>query len=238
MLILKLNWDDKWQTYWKNPGDSGLPTTIAWELPLGFEAGEIQWPYPIRLDYPEITSYGYEDKVVLMTEITPPENLEVGSQQTIKAHVKWLACGNMCVPGKADLSLEISVQKEEPDINAPILELFDSTMKDWPMVTSHWTIGVYDEGDRYRLRLIPQDTETATLTQAAFFPERNDLIDHQAQQAFEQDSHGYQLSIPKSDIAYQNVLQLKGVLVSPEGWEGGRRALSMDEPINFEENKP
>ena len=35
-----------WHTYWVNPGDSGLPTTIAWTLPDGTKAGDIQWPTP------------------------------------------------------------------------------------------------------------------------------------------------------------------------------------------------
>ena len=125
---LVLDMDDGWQTYWKNPGDSGKATTIEWQLPDGFEAGEIQWPYPVRMDYPELTSYGYEDKVVLMVKISPPENLGVGTAQVIKAKASWVSCGTMCVPGKADLSLELPVQEEEPAINAPIVELFDAKL--------------------------------------------------------------------------------------------------------------
>jgi len=232
---LQMDMDDNWQTYWKNPGDSGLATTIAWDLPEGFKAGEIQWPFPVRLDYPEITSYGYKDKVILMTEITPPENLEIGSQQTVKAHVTWLSCGNMCVPGKADLSLTLPVQAEEPAINLSILQMFDETMNNWPKEASQWTVGAYDDGDSYRLHLIPSAIGAAALTQTAFFPERNDLIDHQAQQVFEKTGNSYRLTIPKSVIAYKNTTQLKGVLVSSEPWEGNRRALAIDEPINFSE---
>jgi thiol:disulfide interchange protein DsbD len=233
---LSMDMDDGWQTYWKNPGDSGLATTIEWELPEGFEAGEIQWPYPIRMDYPEITSYGYEDKVVLMTQITPPENLALGISQTIKARAVWLSCGNMCVPGKADLSLEMPVLDEEPALNLPALQMFDETMKNWPKETTKWAIGVYDEGDVYRLQLISPAGEAILLTGVAFFPESNDLIDHQAQQAFEKIGNSYRLTVPKSAIAYRNVTELKGVLVAEEPWEENRRALLINEPINFQES--
>jgi thiol:disulfide interchange protein DsbD len=231
---LHMDMEGQWQTYWKNPGDSGLSTAIKWDLPEGFVAGEIQWPFPIRMDYPEITSYGYEGQVVLLSEITPPASLEAGSRQTIKAHVTWLACGNICVPGKADLSLELPVQDEEPLIDESIRKIFDDTRKNWPLEISQWTIGAYDEGVSLRLHLIPLDAGGPTLTQAVFFPERNDLIDHKAQQTFEKTKNGYQLTIPKSVIIYSNIMQVKGVLVSPEAWEGEQRALSVDESLDFE----
>ena len=43
---LRLRMEPQWHTYWKNPGDSGLPTKIEWVLPEGWKAGPIQWPYP------------------------------------------------------------------------------------------------------------------------------------------------------------------------------------------------
>src|SRR4051794_19044952 len=46
---LKLRMEPQWHTYWKNPGDSGLATQIRWTLPPGWQASEIQWPYPQKL---------------------------------------------------------------------------------------------------------------------------------------------------------------------------------------------
>src|SRR6476646_5612198 len=48
-----------WHTYWRNPGDSGLPTEISWKLPSGFSAGEIAWPVPQRFVENAIGNYGY-----------------------------------------------------------------------------------------------------------------------------------------------------------------------------------
>ena len=65
-----------WHTYWKFPGDAGLPTEIKWKLPAGWKVGEIQWPIPLRLTEPgDIQIYGYHDEVLLMQEITPPASL-------------------------------------------------------------------------------------------------------------------------------------------------------------------
>jgi len=65
-VALRLRMDDHWHTYWKNPGDSGLPTTIDWKLPKGFRAGAIQWPFPQRINVGRLTSYGYEGEVLLL----------------------------------------------------------------------------------------------------------------------------------------------------------------------------
>ncbi|MBC7940485.1 MAG: protein-disulfide reductase, partial [Chitinophagaceae bacterium] len=43
-LGLKIDHQPHWHTYWKNPGDSGLPTALEWTLPAGVTAGEIAWP--------------------------------------------------------------------------------------------------------------------------------------------------------------------------------------------------
>ena len=48
-VAVRLRMAEHWHTYWRNPGDSGLATEIAWTLPPGFSAGPIQWPAPQRL---------------------------------------------------------------------------------------------------------------------------------------------------------------------------------------------
>src|SRR5262245_44902562 len=52
----------KWHTYWKNPGESGLPTEITWKLPDGAAAGPIVWPRPQLFDVGGIINYGFKDE--------------------------------------------------------------------------------------------------------------------------------------------------------------------------------
>ncbi|HST02149.1 MAG TPA: protein-disulfide reductase DsbD domain-containing protein, partial [Usitatibacter sp.] len=67
---LRLRMEPQWHTYWINPGDSGLPTKIKWTLPAGWKAGNIQWPYPQKLPVGPLMNYGYEDEVILLTDIS------------------------------------------------------------------------------------------------------------------------------------------------------------------------
>src|SRR5262245_50970228 len=75
---LALHMDRKWHTYWQNPGSSGLATKIAWELPKGVSAVEIQWPLPKKLTEDEYTTYIYEDDVVLLVPLKLATELPTG----------------------------------------------------------------------------------------------------------------------------------------------------------------
>ncbi|HEX3061514.1 MAG TPA: protein-disulfide reductase DsbD domain-containing protein, partial [Usitatibacter sp.] len=75
---LRLRMEPQWHTYWRNPGDSGLPTKIKWALPAGWKAGEIQWPYPQKLPVGPLMNYGYEDEVILLTDIAVPADAAPG----------------------------------------------------------------------------------------------------------------------------------------------------------------
>lgn len=109
LLALEQKIAPHWHTYWKNPGDSGQPTSIEWKLPQGATAGDILWPAPKRFDVGPITNYGYEDRVVLLTEIRLPQGLTPGSTATIGAEATWLVCREECIPQQATLSLSLPV---------------------------------------------------------------------------------------------------------------------------------
>lgn len=106
--------DPGWHIYGKDPGDTGLPTTVSWELPSGFSVGDLQWPAPRRFVAQGSASYGYEKEVSLLARITPPADLASPGKATLRAHVSWLACRIECTPGKADLALELPVAPALP----------------------------------------------------------------------------------------------------------------------------
>ena len=68
-----------WHTYWRNPGDSGAPTEITWDLPAGYSAGEIQWPFPERITYGPLVNFGYNNLALYPVLITPPADVVVGT---------------------------------------------------------------------------------------------------------------------------------------------------------------
>ena len=107
---LRLQAQPGWHTYWQYAGDAGIPTRIDWTLPSGFTAGPIQWPIPMRTPEPgDIVTYAYHGTVLLPVEIETPSGLKPGQTIQIRAHASWLVCKDICVPGKADLTLTLPV---------------------------------------------------------------------------------------------------------------------------------
>lgn len=96
-----------WHTYWRFPGDSGLPTEVVWHLPPGWKAGELQWPIPKRFFVPPLVNYGYEGETLLAAPISVPAG--TAGSFPVSASVSWLVCKEECVPEKAELSFTVNV---------------------------------------------------------------------------------------------------------------------------------
>jgi thiol:disulfide interchange protein DsbD len=97
-----------WHTYWRNPGESGLATTIAWTLPAGVSAGEIQWPAPEKLVVDDLTTYVYAGEIVLLVPLKIAANAAPGPL-SLNAKVAWLECMEACLPGDAQVQASLTV---------------------------------------------------------------------------------------------------------------------------------
>lgn len=113
-LLLKHQPD--WHSYWKNPGDSGLPTQLNWTLPAGIEAGDIAWPVPQKIRLGNLANYGYEGQVLLSAPLfvtpnfKPPVFASASSEIEIKLHATWLVCRQECIPESAEFSLKLPLR--------------------------------------------------------------------------------------------------------------------------------
>lgn len=86
-----------WHTYWSNPGDSGTSAKIKWSGVEGIEPASIQWPIPSKLPMGPLMNFGYEKKVILLQDLTFPENLPSGPQD-VEATINILVCNEICIP--------------------------------------------------------------------------------------------------------------------------------------------
>lgn len=131
-----------WYTYWKFPGDAGIPTEIKWKLPPGWKAGEIQWPIPLKMaEAGDIQIYGYRDEVLLTQKITPPPSI-TDSTVTLAADVNWLVCEKICIPGNASLRLELPKSTTSGPANSEVFSRFRRLLpQSWPgseLATANW----------------------------------------------------------------------------------------------------
>jgi thiol:disulfide interchange protein len=107
-VAVKLMPDQGWHTYWINPGDSGLATTLAWQLPSGSEAGAIQWPIAHKFRIGPLANYGFEGDTYLLTDISVPTDY-AANDFTVAVRADWLVCEDYCIPGFAEFSLTLPV---------------------------------------------------------------------------------------------------------------------------------
>jgi DsbC/DsbD-like thiol-disulfide interchange protein len=108
-VALRQQIEKGWHTYWRNSGDSGEATRIAWTLPAGWQAGEFTWPEPRKLPVGPLMNYGYEGEVLLPVAITAPASARPGDKAMLSAKAQFLVCAEICVPEDATLSLTLPV---------------------------------------------------------------------------------------------------------------------------------
>ena len=101
-----------WHTYWKHPGDVGVPPSLDWNLPKGFEAQELIYCPPTKVKMGNIRANGNYGETLFLSKLKAPSDLKVGEIIPLKAKASWLACSLQCLPGFADLNLEVEVVDE------------------------------------------------------------------------------------------------------------------------------
>ena len=106
---LQLQHAPHWHTYWKNSGDSGLPTDLQWTLPAGVTAGDIAWPTPRKFPLQSLANYGYDGTVLLPVPLTVDPAFQ-GSHIDVQLTAAWLVCRQECIPEEGRFTLRIPVQ--------------------------------------------------------------------------------------------------------------------------------
>jgi thiol:disulfide interchange protein DsbD len=227
LVGLKLRMAEHWHTYWKNPGDSGLPTRIQWQLPPGWKAGEIQWPYPKHLPVGPLMNYGYEDEVVLLVPLTPPADAKPGSY-AIKANAEWLVCKDICIPEKGELDLAIQVAGGAPAPDPRHQAHIERAQAMLPVAAPGWKFASGTAGKTLLLRITAPDG-AALPEKVAFFPEREQLIEPAAPQRISREGATLVIEMKMAEPPSLPVAGVAGVLVSDRGWPGiAKKAIAVD----------
>jgi thiol:disulfide interchange protein DsbD len=227
-----LEMEPGWHTYWRNPGDSGLATKVRWEIPEGFSASELQWPRPIRFMTGPLVSYGYEHRVLHPVQIRVPDPVP-GNEVSLTARLSWLECRDVCLPGKADLTLTLPVRGTAKP--GPAASLFAEAGREMPVEDREWTFAaVAGEG---AFDLTVQPPPGASMSEAYFYPVPRRVLDYSKPQPLDRDNGGYRLELARDPNGEPSVPRLVGILVATT--PDGEKALEVDVPVSSpEETKP
>ncbi len=210
-LGLHFQLEKGWHIYWINPGDSGEPPRVEWQLPAGLTAGSIEWPTPQRLGTPTIVDYGYEDSVLLIAPMHAEASLAAQQPVTVGAKMRLLVCSHeMCVPGKADISLTLPIKLQPSAPDSHTADLFAAARKSLPRPPPvNWRFSLADATDSFVLSA----NLGRQITQAIVFPLAESQIENAAPQNLQPVATGFQLTLRKSAQLVKPIERLKGVLV-------------------------
>jgi len=223
-LGLHFQLEKGWHIYWVNPGDSGEPPRVTWQLPTGLSPGVIEWPAPRRLGTSSIVDFGYEGGVTLIVPVHAESSLAAQPLARLGAEIKVLVCREMCIPGKTQLSLTLPIKSGPAAPDVRTRELFAAARKDLPRpAPQSWKFSADDAKDSFVLaaNVAPQ------ITQAIFFPLAEAQIDNAAPQSLQRLATGFRLTLRKSDRLLKPIERLQGVLVL-----SGNHAYLIDVPVS------
>ena len=185
---LKVSMDKGWHTYWKNPGDSGGPIEVDWDLPEGFSVSDIKWPLPEKIEYPPLMTYGYEDFVIYPMVLSIPADY---SNDYFEMTADILICADVCIPESGKISSNL-LDIESDSLIYEWLESIPS--KSIPIKTSL-------ADDNLEIRF----TFEKEIKEIYFFPDKNNSIDYSSKQNFYKKDDSYFLSIKLFNDEIQNV---------------------------------
>lgn len=231
-VAIQLEIDDDWHTYWKNPGDAGMPPMISWNLPSGFQAGPLLWPTPKRFQLASAIGFGYEKNLILLTQITPPSSYSEQSA-TLLADVRWVVCSDStCLPGDEQMALSLSVNSDKPLKVQENTELFRQARAKIPK--KHDVITAKRKKDFIEIAFHHAIEKGSLIYTAEFFPEHRTAINLNAPSSLQQpttDSSPYIMAL--KELSFQD--SLKGVIVLHT--TSGTEAYEVDIPITSSLNR-
>ena len=173
-LGLKIDHQRDWHTYWKNPGDSGLPTKLNFTLPEGLQTGPVQWPTPSRLPTGPLMNYGYADTLLLPVAVTVLPGFKADTLD-VKLQAEWLVCKDVCIPESGEFSLRLPAQAATA-AHGPLFASAQAAVPQ-PAPGSQATAAVQDGALVVQVTGLPSTWQGQTLQ---FFPETTGVINNAA----------------------------------------------------------
>ena len=202
--------DEHWHTYWQNPGDSGLPTQLSWDLPQGVNAAAIKWPVPEAIAVPPLVNYGFEGQTILLTELTIAADYQADSVP-IKLKADWLVCEEVCIPAEAEFSLTLPVAQHVvlAEGNAALLQQAQQRLPGLLGVTGQFDVS----GGAFSAVIeLPEQLDITT-----FFVAGTELVEHAAAQQIIANEQQLLLQQPLNTYFTTAPQQVEVVLVASDG---------------------
>jgi thiol:disulfide interchange protein/DsbC/DsbD-like thiol-disulfide interchange protein len=216
-----------WHTYWKNSGDSGLPTELQWTLPPGVSAGPVAWPTPRKFPLGTLANYGFDGTVLLPVPLTVDPSF-AGKEIEVKLYAAWLVCRKECIPEEGNFTLRLPVQGSTALNGRAFEATFAAAPVDQPAAGS--TLQPEAQQLQVALKGLPAAWRGQSLE---FFPETSGLIEPGSPWTQAWDGERWTASVPLSPFRNDSPASVPLVvaLANPPGEGPGSPGVRLDAPV-------
>ena len=179
LIGIRMDMQENWHTYWKNPGDSGGPIKVKWSHNENVSISGIYWPTPSLIPYEPLMTYGYKNFVIFPFEIINSNN----KNSFIEASIDFLICDDICVPEKA--LIKTNLQEIKTDIS----------LYDWFLKVPSQTLPVKASLDKDFINI--RFSSPFNVTSAIFFVNDQNIVEHASDQILTKEENNYLLKVKK-----------------------------------------
>lgn len=214
-LGVLINLQDDWHIYWRNPGDSGLPTDIELSLPNGITASEINFPIPKIFASDEIVNYGYGHQVLFLFDVKVPENYST-EELNISAKITSLICKEMCKAFDTTVTISLDMSKDST-AEESISRLFEATRKMIPGQNKRLNIIAESKSDYVYLKVFVNENENENENQnikgIQFYPYEEGVFRNSVKQNIKQKENFFEILLEPDQFRIKDPASVNGIII-------------------------
>lgn len=230
-LGVLINLQDDWHIYWRNPGDSGLPTEIDLTLPKEITASEIKFPIPQKFSSDEIVNYGYEHQVLFLFDLYIPKNYN-SKELIVSAKITSLICKEQCKAFDTTVGINLDLSKEfiaEKNISS----LFESTEKMLPMQNQSLSIIAETRSNYTYLKIFVNENEKQIIKNIQFYPYEAGVYKNSVKQSITLKENYFEILLEPDQFRVTDPKTINGIIIIKYAIENTllRKAYEITVPI-------
>ncbi len=221
-----------WHIYWKNPGDSGIPTSIEWNISQEVQFTQMKWPIPKAFEFDGLVSYGYENQVLFITDIILLNN-DNSQILNISVKIRSLLCKDICIPFDTTVNFTIDTQADY-SVDETITGLFDWTNKNLPIINDNKGLSAKIKSEQIYLHIDEASDCYSNSGSMNFIPYENGLFKNSSSQNLVRDKNYIELVLESDPFRIKDPKELYGLLITDSNSDNliSRKAFEIRIPIS------
>jgi DsbC/DsbD-like thiol-disulfide interchange protein len=221
-VAVRLVLPDGWHISWKRPGQSGLPTTLAWRVPAGITVGTTEWPFPERVESTGVVSHIYRGEVILIGRFHIVREMPAGTLDLL-GRLSWGLCRQICIPQEHDLALSLPVEKAPSQLSPRWAAVAAAAARRLPASLDFLTIRATAVGRDAKLVIRSRQGFVTPVGRVTFFPDDSSQTVVATTMQPQVVAGSIVITVPGRGNGI-----LSGVLVAERGWGGPTNPLALN----------